>query len=180
MSQPLDFSSGARKPTPPPQTGKKRPAGPASKGPGGKKRALIILLLLVLLVGGYLAVTTFNLFGFGSSEETLTRDNRYCQLLSQLDQVALSTGAASAGGSFDGPPEKVKAAVAEMGSALGELRSVAPPEVSRDQGVVVDALRKAAAGDPSRVRAPDFAQAMQRIRTFAPSVCPSVVGSTDG
>jgi len=181
VSQPLDFSSGARKPAPPPQTGKRRPVGRSSKGPGGKKRALVILLLIVLLVGGgYLAATAFNLFGLGSSEETLTRDNRYCQLLSQLDQVALSTGATSAGGSYDGPPEKVKAAVAEMGSALGELRSVAPSAVSRDQGIVVDALKKAAAGDPSRVSGPGFAEAMQRIRAFAPSVCSTVVGSTDG
>lgn len=184
MSQPLDFSSGARKPVAPPppnRKGSRRPSRPAPAGGAGKKRALILLALLVLVVGGgYLAFVVFDVFGRDDGRGTAAGDARFCQLVGQLDQVSLSTGAASSTGTYDGPPEKIKAALDQMGSALQDLRSVAPKPVSRDQGVVVDALKQAAGGNSSRVKAPDFTQASQRIHAYAGSHCPRSTGGDDG
>lgn len=168
MSQPLDFSSGARKPAPP-QTNRGRPPRP-SGGPAGKKRLLTILALVVLLLGGgYVAVVVFDVFG--REDDTLTGATRYCVLAGQLDQVSLTTGAASSTGIYDGPSEKVKAAVGQMGTGLQDLRRLAPTAVNHDQGVVLDALKKAAAGDSTQVRTPAFAEAAARVRAFTASHC---------
>lgn len=178
MSQPLDFSSGARRPAPPPQTGDGRSAGPSSTGPNKKKRALIVLALLILIAGGgYVAI---RVFGGDSAKPSVGSDARYCQLVSQLDQVSLNTGAASSPGTYDGPPSKVKAAVDQMGTTLPELRRVAPRTVRREQGTVIDALEQAAAGDPGGVKAPTFAQATMQIRAFVASRCSGGSGSNDG
>ena len=127
-----------------------------------------------------MAVVVFDVFGSGSGRGTAAGDARFCQLVGQLDEVSLSTGAASSTGTYDGPPEKIKAALDQMGSSLQRLRSVAPEAVSRDQAVVVDALEEAAGGSSSRVREPDFTQASQRIHAYAGSRCPRVAGSDEG
>ena len=181
MSQFLDYSAGAHKSEPPPQ---KAPGRPPRRTPGRswkdrapKKQGLVILLAAVLVAA---AVVVFILTSSDSGKATAATSARYCDLASQLDQVSSSTGAGSAPGVYDGPPGKIKTAVAEMGATLQELRTVAPGPIRHDVGVVVDAMKRAAAGDTSGVKTPGFAKSRQRISSYRAGHCQSGGGSGEG
>lgn len=170
MTQPLDFSSVGRKPAAQPL---QKPSG-RRKGGGGPTR----LLLLTAIVAGaaFLAVVVFDVFG-DDGRGMPPGSARYCELAGELGRVSLETGAASAPGVYDGPSEKIKVAVDQMGNTLKELRSVAPALVRDDVASVNNALARAAAGDVSAVKDPSFAATALRTSRYSLSSCSRGNGS---
>lgn len=146
MTQPLDFSGAGRKQAAPPL--------PPRQPPGARRARSLTLAVGVLVVAAVLAVVAFDLYRSDSGSDADVA--RYCRLSGELDEVSARTGAASAPAAYDGTPEQIKAAVAEMGKGLGELRTVAPKAVRADVGVVTDALERAAAGNANAVKEPGF------------------------
>ena len=188
MSQFLDFSSGARKNEPPPPQKKapgRPPRRPSGRNPGRswkdrvpKRQGLLIIALAAAVV--LAAVVVFKFTSHNSGKSAAAASARYCVLAGQFEQVSLRTGAASAPGVYDGPPQKMKIVVGQMGGTLQELRSVAPKAVRHDEGVVIDAVKRAAGGDLSRVKAPGFATTAKRVSTYPAQYCSAGAGSGEG
>lgn len=144
------------------------------------RRRPVVLVVLAVLAAAFVAVVVFDVFGDDSDNAAPVEVARFCQLGDQLDQVSLFTGAASAPGVYDGPPEKIKAAVDQMGPALEELRSLAPKPVGGDVDAFTDAIKEAATGDPSAVTASGFAESVRRLSSYRTRNCGAGVGSGDG
>jgi hypothetical protein len=172
MNQPLDFSSGARR-TPP-------ATPPTSKGKRPGARRLLIILAAIALVGAAAFVAVKVLDVGGDSDDDALTLARYCQLATQLDQVSMATGAASAPGIYDGTPDEIKAALDQMGATTAELRSTAPGDVKGDIRSIVDALERAASGDSGVARSASFTEATKRLRSQRDANCSTGAGSGDG
>lgn len=102
----------------------------------------------------------------------------YCEASRQFDALATSTGALSASGGFDGPPEAMAALVQQAATVLPDLKSKAPSKVRSDVGTVVSAVENAAKGDRAAVTSPKFKEARTRLGVFQGQSCP--LGSGDG
>jgi len=138
-------------------------------------RTVVVTVAVLALAG----TGGFLLFGRGRSQRSDAASSaRYCQLAGQLDQVSVGSGAASASGVYDGTADKFRLAVGQMGDSLNEFKIVAPQAVKHDTGVVVEALRRAALGDPSRVNDPAFTRTAQRLDTYRSTHCVTGGGST--
>lgn len=170
MNQPLDFSR-SKKPV-------AAPPAPAQREPKGRRTAVVLAAAAAVLAIGYLAVTLFDRGKDPAKHAVETA--QYCQLVLQLEQVSVATGAASAAGVYDGPPEKVKAAVDQMGGTLQQLGSLAPEAVQADVGEVTDALRRAAGGDAGALKKGGFTTALQRMNAHRTATCSAGAGDGDG
>lgn len=117
----------------------------------------------------------------GDGEEVSTETlGRYCELARQFDDLAVSTGASTAPGKLDGPPEAVTRLEAQMRPVLEELDSAAPEDVESDVGTTVDALREVESGDAAAVRSEEVTAALGRTRAFVEASCPNAATSGDG
>lgn len=169
MTQPLDFSSGAKKPVVP-------PPNKARRGSTRKKRGLV-LAVGILVVATLVAVVVLDVFGDDSGGEAGFA--RYCQLSADVYEVAQRTGAASAPGAYDGTTEALKAAALQLGDTLDELRSVAPAAVGADVDVMVDALEQAAGGDANAVKEGGFALSAERESRHRSQSCAGGASTND-
>ena len=104
---------------------------------------------------------------------------RFCDLATQMDDLALAIGASSAPGVYDGAPEAIDRLVAQMGGGIEELQRTAPPQVDDDVKLVLGRLQAARGGDASAVEDPSFRKASQRISEYRQRTCVSIGGEGD-
>jgi hypothetical protein len=135
----------------------------------------LLVLAALAAAGGLIA---FRVLHRGSGTPTAVKVARYCQLAGQLELVALTTGAASAPGVFDGSPEAVAGVAQGMGSTLDELRAVTPAPLGKAADTVVDGLQRAARGDPSRIRGHAFVESSRRLSARRATYCSTGSGGS--
>lgn len=138
----------------------------------GRNVAGIAAMAVLLAAGGC--------GGDGEEEVSTETLGRYCELARQFDDLAVSTGASTAPGKLDGPPEAVTRLEAQMRPVLEELHSAAPEDVESDVETTVDALREVESGDAAAVRSGEVTAAMGRTRVYVEASCPNAATSGEG
>jgi hypothetical protein len=183
MTEPLDFTSAGRQRAgqqtqPPPRPALKKQKRQKNLDPWWKStKALVALAVIVVVVIGFLVVRSR---GGDSAKAAAQKQADSCQVSRQFDLVASTTGAASASGTFDGPPPAMAKFVSESKSIVSKMKSLAPATVQSDLDIVVAAASKAAQGDRSALDSPAFTTAHNGLLTYQGGACPSGGDSGDG
>lgn len=175
MTEPIDLSKVGAQPSGP------APGGPRRRPPTGpRRRVLLVVALVVVAVAA--AVVVLDPFGGddGGGEAAVDDVSDYCEASGEVDRVAQETGAATAPGVYDGPPEAIGALVDRAGGSLGDLRSTAPEAAREDVATVVDGLRAAAGGSPEAVQDAAFTAAATRASLHRITECGSSAGTSEG
>ncbi len=149
-------------------------------------RWVVAVLALVAIAGAVVYVRGREEPAPSAAEVQMSQ--RYCELSTRFDGVL-----AGAGLPAEGPlpasvsPDSLKRALTEMGPSVDELATVAPGKVRDDVRSLVDAVRRAAAGDRSAATAAGFTDARRRVAAFGQKLiedprsgCQSGGGSGEG
>jgi hypothetical protein len=175
MTEPLDFSHmGRDKATAPPPPAPKR-----RRARGGMPKSLIVIVALVVAVG-VAAVLIIRSRDDDSGKAAAAHQAQYCQSSMEFDLLASTTGAASASGTFDGPPPALAAFVSQTKSIVSDMKSVAPDNVDSDLDTVVAALTAASKGDRAALESPSFKAARDGLIGYKGTACPSGGESGEG
>jgi hypothetical protein len=175
LTEPLDLSKvGAEPPAPAPGGPRRRPPGRA------RRRVLPALALVAAAAAAFVVLGPFGGEGDGGEGAAVDEVSGYCEAAAEVDRVAQETGAATAPGVYDGPPEAIDALVAQADGSLDDLRSTAPEAARDDVATVVDGLRAAAAGNAEAVRDAAFTAAATRATRQRLTECGSSAGTNGG
>ena len=178
MTEPIDLSKvGAKPPAQPPRAGRRRPPRrPAARRP------LLVALALVVAVAA--AVVVLDPFGGDDADDgsaaSVARATAYCDAVAEVDRISRETGAATAPGVYDGPPEAIRAFVDQAAGPLADLRSEAPAPVRQDVDKVVEGLDAGAGGDAEALRDAEFTAAAVRMSLNRLSECGGSTGTSEG
>lgn len=147
------------------------------------KRTRLWIFILLVLAGAAAAYLLIDRNKGGEntvSIEEAGASARFCDLGRQLDQIALSTGAASQPGAFDGPPEAVGQLLTEFEPRVPEFRESAPREVEGDVGSVISSLERARDGDAQVLASNEFRRANDNVHAYLSRSCPDAGTSGEG
>lgn len=135
-----------------------------------RRWAATVVILLVLAACG----------GSGTRQVKVYEEGRYCDLAMQFESAAVATGAASAPGRYDGPPEATARLLDQVGPTAEEFRATAPDDLRDDVNTVLEELREARNGDTSGIRSPAFAAASDRMTRFRQTNCEATGAGGEG
>jgi hypothetical protein len=176
MTEPLDFTSvGRQRNAPPPALPTDRPR--VGRGQPKVRIAILAFVAVVVVAIGGFALLHRN--GKASSAASAVTLSRYCDLARQLDTTAVSTGAASSVGRFDGSAAAIGRLLQGMGPTLVEMESDAPSKIRGNVASVVGALRKASDGDAQSIHSSSFTAAIARINAYRLTSCGGGASSGD-
>jgi hypothetical protein len=178
VTEPIDLSKvGAKPPGQPPRDGRRRPPRrSATAGP-----LLIVLLLVVVAAAVFVVLDPFGGDDAdGGDAASVDETTGYCEASGEVDRISSETGAATAPGVYDGPPDAIRVFVDQAAGPLADLRSEAPAAISQDVGTVVDGLNAGARGDAAALRDAEFTAAAVRVSLNRLSECGGSTGTSEG